>query len=80
VVELDGSQHAVQVDVDRARTALLTQHGYRVLRFWNSEVLEDMEAVLQQIAAAMEGPHPGPLPSSGEGEEIPSPSLGGRQE
>jgi very-short-patch-repair endonuclease len=57
VVELDRSQHAVQVDVDRARTALPTQHGYRVLRFWNSEVLEDMEAVLQQIAAAMEGPH-----------------------
>ena len=62
VVELDGSQHAVQADIDRARTALLTQHGYRVLRFWNSEVMEDMEAVLQQIAAALGDPHPDPLP------------------
>jgi very-short-patch-repair endonuclease len=60
VVELDGGQHAVQVDVDQARTAYLNQHGYRVLRFWNHEVIENIEAVLQQISTVLRDPPPAP--------------------
>ena len=63
VVELDGGQHVVQEDADQARTAFLNQRGYRVLRFWNHEVMQDLEAVLQQIVAVLQDPHPNPLPS-----------------
>ena len=62
VIELDGSQHFEQADYDLARTAVLAKSGFRVLRFWNNEVLEDIEGVLtaihQQIAAP---PSPQPL-------------------
>jgi very-short-patch-repair endonuclease len=72
VVELDGGQHVVQADADQARTAFLMQRGYHVLRFWNHEVIENIEAVLQQIAAELRDPHPAPLPSQGEGEKCPA--------
>lgn len=62
VVELDGGQHATQAEADRRRTAFLIQQGYRVLRFWDNEVMENMEAVLQRIAEALNDPHPNPLP------------------
>jgi adenine-specific DNA-methyltransferase len=62
VVELDGGQHAEQVEADRRRTVFLTQEGYRVLRFWDNEVMENIEAVLQRIAEALSDPHPSPLP------------------
>jgi adenine-specific DNA-methyltransferase len=71
VVELDGGQHTVQTDVDQARTAFLMQRGYRVLRFWHHEVIENIEAVLQRIAAELRDPHPAPLPDQGEGEKMP---------
>jgi very-short-patch-repair endonuclease len=66
VIELDGGQHALQREQDCRRTTWLTQQGYRVLRFWNHEVLDDPEAVLARIWAALEDPHPSPLPE-GEG-------------
>jgi very-short-patch-repair endonuclease len=56
----------MQEDADQARTVFLNQRGYRVLRFWDHEVMKDLEAVLQQIAAALENPHPSPLPGQGE--------------
>jgi very-short-patch-repair endonuclease len=59
----------VQAEADQARTACLTQRGYRVLRFWDHEVMEDIEVVLQQIAAALQDSHPSSLPGQGEGEE-----------
>ena len=52
VVELDGGQHAEQMGKDAARTAALERFGYRVLRFWNSEVTENLDEVLERIAAA----------------------------
>ena len=54
-VELDGSQHAMQSEYDAARTGTLEAQGYRVLRFWNNEVFEEMESVLEVILAALEG-------------------------
>ena len=50
VVELDGGHHTNQTQTDQRRTEYLTRLGYRVLRFWDHEVLSDLEAVLQRIA------------------------------
>ncbi len=51
VIEADGSQHAESVR-DNARDSWLTRNGYRVLRFWNHEILTGQENVLATIAAA----------------------------
>jgi very-short-patch-repair endonuclease len=49
VIELDGSQHVDQIAYDRKRTEYLESRGYRVIRFWNHEVLSEMDAVLLAI-------------------------------
>ena len=54
VVEVDGSQHAVQRERDDARTARLEAYGFRVLRFWNNQVLNETEGVLHKIEEALE--------------------------
>eukprot|EP00752_Nemacystus_decipiens_P001150 g1150.t1 len=51
VIELDGGQHAESVR-DAARDAWLTAQGFRVLRFWNADLFENEEGVLQTIADA----------------------------
>ncbi len=67
IVELDGGQHAAQGEHDAARTAWLEGEGYRVLRFWNNEVSENLEGVVQVISAALRAaaPHPNPPPQGG---------------
>ena len=52
VVELDGGVHYHQKEYDDARTEWLIQHGFTVIRFTNDQVLNDIETVLSQIAAA----------------------------
>jgi len=71
IVELDGGQHADQLLEDLERTQSLARSGYRVIRFWNHEVLLRIEAVLESILEALiqACPHPSPLPQAGEGEE-----------
>jgi len=62
IVELDGGQHGTArgVMADAARTDVLSQHGYRIIRFWNSDVLTNMDGVLQVIAETLEkAPSPG---------------------
>lgn len=54
IVELDGSQHA-ESQRDIVRTRWLNANGYSVLRFWNHEVLQERQAVLDTIFAAVEG-------------------------
>jgi very-short-patch-repair endonuclease len=54
IVELDGIQHLEQEDYDRERTAFLESKGYRVLRFWNHQVMNEIEGVLQAIGDALE--------------------------
>jgi BirA family biotin operon repressor/biotin-[acetyl-CoA-carboxylase] ligase len=49
VVEIDGGQHAVAEESDAARTSMIEAHGYRVIRYWNSEVMENLDGVLQDI-------------------------------
>jgi very-short-patch-repair endonuclease len=49
VIEVDGGQHDARKAEDDARTAVLENQGYRVLRFWNNEVLGNVDGVLQVI-------------------------------
>ena len=49
VIEIDGGQHSERIDYDKRRTRWLESQGYRVLRFWNNEVWEEIEAVKQTI-------------------------------
>ncbi len=50
-VELDGGQHAEQIDADRRRTRWLEERGVKVLRFWNSDVSQNLLGILETIAA-----------------------------
>jgi very-short-patch-repair endonuclease len=76
VVEVDGGQHATDPR-DAVRDAWLSDRGYRVLRFWNNDVLSNTEGVLEMIAAALSdaavgrtrGGAPSPRPSPPEGGE-----------
>ena len=53
-VEVDGAQHDERRKLDDRRTRELSRMGWRVLRFWNDEVLVDMDAVLGRVLAACE--------------------------
>ena len=72
IVELDGGQHGSVTKYDSDRTRWLKHHGWRVLRFWNNEVAENLSGVLEVILAAVSAspssPHPVPLPQAGEGD------------
>ncbi|WP_192355674.1 endonuclease domain-containing protein [Mesorhizobium mediterraneum] len=52
IVEIDGSQHA-DSNYDRVRDAELKARGFRVLRFWNDDVLRDLNAVCDTIIASV---------------------------
>jgi len=61
VIEVDGGQHGEQLEADSARTDRLIPFGFRVLRFWNHEVLIQSEAVQTKILSALQvddEPHP----------------------
>jgi very-short-patch-repair endonuclease len=77
-VELDGGQHASaeQVQYDIERTEYLHKAGIHVLRFWNHQVLQEPEAVLQEILSTLQRspPSPQPSPASGRGSNHSSPS------
>lgn len=49
IIELDGSQHTEQEDYDRERTEYLQSRGYKVLRFWNNQVMNDIDGVIRAI-------------------------------
>ena len=49
IIELDGSQHLEQTEYDAERTEYLKSKGYKVLRFWNNDVTNHMDAVLNMI-------------------------------
>jgi very-short-patch-repair endonuclease len=58
VIELDGSQHSGRTGADEQRAAEIAHHGYRIIRFWNNDVLENLEEVLETIRHALEAPPP----------------------
>lgn len=49
VIELDGGQHQDQTDYDQARTMYLQSQGWRVLRFWNNDVLDNLDGVMATV-------------------------------
>ena len=49
IIEVDGSQHLGQVEYDNQSTAYLQSLGYQVLRFWNHDVMNRIDAVLEEI-------------------------------
>jgi adenine-specific DNA-methyltransferase len=53
IVEVDGSQHVKQSNYDHRRDAFLRASGFRVLRFWNGDVVERLETVLETIREAL---------------------------
>ncbi len=61
VVEVDGGQHDVRSAEDARRSRFIEREGFRVLRFWNNEVLDNTEGVLQAILSELAvGPTPDP--------------------
>jgi very-short-patch-repair endonuclease len=60
VIEVDGGQHNAQLDA--ARTATIQDEGYRVVRFWNDDVLHNPDGVWQTIERALHERHPTPTP------------------
>jgi putative oxygen-independent coproporphyrinogen III oxidase len=86
VVEVDGGQHADSKH-DAARTAELESHGFRVLRFWNNDVLQNREGVLTRIVEVLgelganvsrltDPPHPDSLPRGEREQPTPHPGFG----
>jgi very-short-patch-repair endonuclease len=76
IIELDGGQHDWLRERDERRTAWPEAHGWRVLRFWNNDVIENIDGVLERIASELKGedrPHPAPPPQAGAGVRPPGP-------
>ncbi|MGL4767970.1 MAG: endonuclease domain-containing protein [Formosimonas sp.] len=71
IIEADGGQHADGADIER--DAVLRQAGFTVLRFWNHEIMQQTEAVLEAIRLALQDLQepqpspPAPFPQAGEG-------------
>jgi very-short-patch-repair endonuclease len=55
IVEVDGGQHASDVGQDEKRSRYLSKEGYRILRFWNNDVLKEIDGVLEIIARELSG-------------------------
>jgi very-short-patch-repair endonuclease len=72
VVELDGGQHADRTAYDHARTRLLEMSGYRVLRYWNDDVLLRTDDVIddihRELTKGFAPPRLSPSPSERQGE------------
>ena len=62
IIELDGGQHAEQEAYDNRRTRVLEKDGFKVIRFWNNEVLTNTEGVLEMILNTPHPPIGRPLP------------------
>jgi very-short-patch-repair endonuclease len=54
IIELDGSQHLEQEEYDEERTRYLEAQGYKVIRFWNNQVMNDIDGVIKEIVLALE--------------------------
>jgi len=53
IIEVDGGQHATETAYDAKRTAFLQGQGFRVLRFWNNDILSNIDGVVQMVAQAL---------------------------
>jgi very-short-patch-repair endonuclease len=73
IVEVDGAQHADRVGYDSARSEQLAGQGYKVLRFWNNEVLGDLEVVLAKIRTELLARVPSPSRPAAQAGPLPLP-------
>lgn len=73
VIELDGSQHGERLKEDEGRSAYLARFGIKVLRFWNHEVLNDIEPVLLALRSALLDRVPSPSHPAAQGGPLPLP-------
>lgn len=79
VIELDGGQHSANRRADAIRTAALEHEGFRVIRFWNNELTENLESVLDRIQQALDASaHPSPAHSRAMRANGRPPPQGGR--
>jgi very-short-patch-repair endonuclease len=69
IIEVDGGQHA-DSDEDHLRGQWFKRQGFEILRFWNNDVLENVEGVFQRIEEHLESPLPDPPHKKGEGISI----------
>ncbi len=72
IIELDGSHDQKQIAYDESRTLFLEKQGYRVLRFWDNDLLLNPDGVVQVIleaCTAERAPSPQPSPQKGEGDK-----------
>jgi len=53
IIELDGGQHANRINYDEQRSLFLEKRGFKVIRFWNNDVIENTEGVLEAIRLAV---------------------------
>jgi len=67
IVEVDGAQHLTNKEKDRIRDAWFKKEGFRTLRFWDNEVLNDIECALEIIRGELLFPSPEPSPAKGRG-------------
>ena len=69
VIEADGVTHTEAADIayDQRRDDLIRSHGFRVLRFWNTDIMTNPDGVYQIIAEALSAPTPTPVPSPSSG-------------
>ncbi len=58
IIEIDGSHHLNNQEYDEDRTLFLNSQGYRVLRFWNQQIVSELHNVLRTIYIALNSPHP----------------------
>lgn len=70
VVEIYGGQHAEDIDYDLARTDYLQSLGFKVVRFWNNEVLSNLDGTLEALKEHISSPSPQPSPQRGEGAKL----------
>jgi very-short-patch-repair endonuclease len=72
VIEVDGGQHDEQSSADAQRSKFIEGQGYRVLRFWNNDVLKNIDGVLEEVRRVVTTtPTPNPSPQGG-GEQRPA--------
>jgi very-short-patch-repair endonuclease len=66
IVEVDGGQHAEQEDYDKERDAWIRNQDFRILRFWNNDVIHNIDGVMEIILKSLQStPYLNPSPQGG---------------
>jgi very-short-patch-repair endonuclease len=76
VIEIDGGQHSLERD--KVRSEVIEAEGYRIIRFWNNEVLENGDGCMIRLGQLVRPDHPHPTPASQQADKpaYPSPIKG----